>query len=256
MALTLANLYCSPQDVYDAVGVDAAQLRLDDRNQASGQNVLVWVAAPVNATSLTITAIQYPMLAGTRLVFGEAGMNPPVEVTLAVSAPVGALSLTVAPIGTAIAAGAQATDNGVNVWLGSLLLKACRYATTQVKLYCTNRYDDSDLANNASENGSVNRWATALATRWLAKRRYQAAPIGIEEDYRDAMEELRQVKAGQLCIEDIGTRTSGWPFMSNITLIDTYSFTKARVETITSEPTPTQYPQFVDWNGIVGVFEW
>jgi hypothetical protein len=256
MALTLGNLYTTPQDVYDSIGIDAAQLRLDDRNQASGQNVFVSVAAPLNATVLTITAIQYPMLAGTHLVFSEAGMNPPVEVTLSASAPVGALSLTVAPIGSPIAAGAQATDNGVNVWLASLMLKACRYATTQVKLYCTNRYDDSDLANNASENGSVNRWATALAARWLAKRRFQAAPAGIEEDYKDALEELKQVKSGQLCIEDIGTRTSGWPFLSNLTSIDAYTYTKTRVETITSEGTPTQFGQFVDWNGIVGVFEW
>ncbi len=62
------------------------------------------------------------------------------------------------------------------------------------------------------------------------------------------MEELKQVNCGMLRLEDIGTRTSAWPFLSNVTLDLRYDYAKVRVEPSLSELTPTQYGQFVDWN--------
>jgi len=254
MPLTLPSLFCSPQDVYDQCGIDAAQLRVDDRNLATGQTIQTTADVPINAVSLPIVALQYPLLAGTHIVFDN--VNPPVEVTISLPVPVGALDLPVLPAGAAIPAGGQAIDNGGNVWTASLMLKGCKYATTQVQAYCSPRYDFNQLAANASIPGSVNRWATILATRWFAKRRFQSAPAGVEEDYQEAMIELKKVQSGQFYIENVPTRTSSWPFLSNITLIDRYTYTKARVETITSEGTPTQYTQFVDWNGVFAFAEY
>jgi hypothetical protein len=251
MPPTLPNLYCSPQDVYEFIGIDAAQLRLDDSNVASGQIVSTTGAASIGAITLAVNALQYALLAGTNLVFQLAGMTSPVEATLSAVAAVGATSLSVVALGTAIPSGAQATDNGVNVWLAGLLVKSCTYATDRIKSYCCNRYNDSDLVNS----WMVNQWACTIAARWLGKRRYQLAPKGIDEDYKEVMTELKAVQCSQLNIADIGTRTSGWPFMSNISLDDCATYRKAVVEPVISEPTVTQYPQSIDW-GSYFCLEW
>ena len=94
MPAALANLYCTPQDIYDVAGIDAVQLREDDRNQASGQQVATTAAAAVGATSLTVAALQYALLRGTVLVFDQAGMASPVEATLSAAAAVSATTLT------------------------------------------------------------------------------------------------------------------------------------------------------------------
>ena len=239
-------MYCSPQDVFDVIGTDAAQLREDDYNQASGQSVATTVAAVAGATSLTVSALQYGMLAGTNLLFGNAGLATPVSVFLTAVANASATSLTVAAIPADIPSGATATDNGVNVWLAGMLLKSCKYGTATVKRYTVNRYQDSDLVNS----WSVNDWATTVSARWLAMRRYNPVPSQIEQKFQETMQELRMVSAGQLLIEDIGARSPGWPFMDNLTTIDWLTWTKVRVEPITSDPTPTQGPQFVDWNSV------
>lgn len=244
MPATLSNLYCSPQDVYEMVGIEAAQLRLDDQNLTSGQTVSVSADAVVGATSLTIAALQYGLLRGTRLVFSNAGMDSPVEVTLNAVALAGATTLTITSLATAITSGATAIDNGVNVWLAGLMTKACKYATGRVQLYCLPRYDDSQLVNS----WNVNQWATVIASQWLAKRLFREAPKGIQESYEEATGELQQVKDGQLNLDNCGPRTSEWPFLSNVTIDLGFTIRKVRVETAISEPTPTQYPQAIDYN--------
>jgi hypothetical protein len=253
MAITLPGLFATPQDIFDYIGVDAAQLRLDDNNKASGQTIQTTSAGVIGDTSLSIVALQYPLLAGTHLVF--VNENPPVEVTVAAITPVGSITLSVVALGAAIGIGGQAIDNGGNVWLASLMVKACTYATTQVQAYCSPRYDFNQLLQNASIPGSVNRWATTLASRWLAKRRFQAAPVGIESDYEEAMAELKMVRSGQFNVENVPPRTSSWPFISNLSIIDRYTY-KARVQPAISEGTPTQFAQLIDWNGIFAFYEW
>ena len=252
MPVTLPNLYCTPQDVYDYVGIDAVQLREDDRNFATGQTITTSADAAAAATAISVSALEYALLRGSVIVFDGAGLASPVEATLTAAAAVGATSLTVSALGSAITSGAKARDNGVNVWVASLMLKGCKYATAQVKSYCCGRYDDSDLA----DSWSVNRWATCLASRWVARRRFQTAPASIESEYHETIEELREVRSGQLSIEDIGTRTSAWPALSNVTLDDRYTYRKVRVEPLISDPTPRQYPQAVDYSSIMGVMEW
>jgi len=256
---SLASLYCTPQDVYDVAGIDAVQLREDDRNQATGQSVTVTADAAAGATSLSVAALQYPLLKGAVITFDQGGLASPVEVTLTAAAASGATTLAVSATSDAIPSGAIAIDDGVNVWLASLMLIGCQRATTQVTRYCWPRYDVSNLLANAkaASPGSVNQWATVIATRWIAQRLFRSAPQPVEEQYKETMEELKEVRAGQLSIENIGTRTSGWPFMSNVTLDDRSTFRKVRVEPWLSEPTPTQYVQSIDWDSIAaGIGAW
>ena len=242
----LPNVYCTPQDVYDRIGLEAAQLRLDDQNAASGQQVATTAAASSGAVSLTVAAIQYPMLRGTQLSFSDAAMETPVTVTLNAAAAAGATTLTVVALSADIPSGAVAFDNGLNTWLAGQLLTACQRATARCKLYLCNRYNDSALA----QSWSVNQWSITIAAKWLATRCFRAAPQQIQDEYEEAMEEMKAVKNSQLNIEDIGTRTSGWPFLSNVTVDLTYTYAKVRVESCISEPTQTQYPQSVDWNSM------
>lgn len=251
MPITLPNLYTTPQDIYEMVGVDAAQLRLDDTNQASGQQVQTTADAAVGATSLTVAATQYAMLRGTRLVFSYAQMDSPVEVTLSAVANAGATTLSITSLATAINSGSIAVDDGVNVWLAGLMSKACKYATERVQMYCLPRYDDTQLVNS----WTVNQWATVIAARWLANRLYRAAPEPVEKSYQDAVDELKQVQTGKLKIPNCGPRTSEWPFLSNVTIDPVYTYRKVRVEQVISEPTVTQYPQAIDWNSVFFV-EW
>lgn len=256
------NLYCTPQDVFDQVGVEAAQARVDDHNLATGQTITVTAQTAVGDTTINVTALQWPLIAGTVLEFNGGGMLDTLEVVLAQTAPLGATSLTVQALQpgrngqpSQVNQGAIAKDSGVNLALAQRLVKGCQYGTTQVKLYCCSRYEDSDLQLNAGEHGSVNRWATALASRWVCSRRGQAPPKWVAELAEEALDEMKQVRVGMLQIEDIGTRTACWPFLSNLTLDVGYCYRKVRVESPLSELTPTQFPQAVDWNSVL-CWEW
>lgn len=251
MPASLQVLYCTPQDVYDQVGVEAAQLRLDDQNQASGQSVTATADAASGATTISVSALQYPMLRGTNLVFSDAQMTPPVEATLSAVAQIGATSLSVVALGAQVNSGAIAIDNGVNVWLAGLLIKATQYATDKVNLYCLDRYDDTALVTSWTVNG----WATTIAARWISTRLFRAAPVQIEAAYEEAIQELKDVRSSALNVPGIGGRTSNWPALSNVTVDVTYTDRKVRVEPNISEPTPTQYPQAVDWTSAF-LFEW
>ncbi len=249
---TAPTLYCDPNDVYEYVSEEAAQLRLDDQNQASGQQVAVTAAAAVGAVSLTISALQYPLLRGTTLVFSAAGMDTPVTAVLSAAAAAAATALTVVALDAAINAGAMAADDGVNTWKAMNMLKACRIAADKVNSFCLVRYTASQLITSYV----VQQWAVVIASRWLAKRRYMPAPSGIESDYEEAINDLQAVRANQMDVAGLSERTSAWPFVTNLTLIDGYTWTKLRVEPTISENTPTQYPQMVDWASIQGVWQY
>src|ERR1700683_3338515 len=248
----LQNLYCTPQDLYEQNGINAAQLSLDDGNIATGQTIQTTSDSPIGSTTIACAALQYPLLAGSNLVFQLAGMPNPVEATLSAVALAGATSLSVVTTVTDIPSGAQATDNGTNVWLGGLLLKACKYATEQVQIYCLPRYNDSALATS----WSVNRWAIVLGSRWLGKRLRRALAQGTDDDYKEAMAELKNVQNGLLQIPNIGTRTSGWPYCDNMTLVDYGTYRKLRVEPVISDQENTQFPSCPDWGSYAYLGEW
>ncbi len=252
MVVALAQYYCTPQDVYDLAGIDAAQLRLDDRNYASGQSMQATAAVPQGSTAIALTAVtQYPMLAGTNLTFDGGGGSAPVTVVLSAAAAAGAVSLTVAATPADINAGATALDNGGTSYLASLLIKACKWATVEVNQYCAWRYDYNQLA----QSNSANQWATVIAAWWLGVRVYRAAPTHIESMYQRVLDQLGEVKSGDQQVADCLPRTAEWPFFSNVTIDLSYTVRKVRVESQISEPTPTQYPQAIDYNSAL-LMEW
>lgn len=244
MPITLTNLFTSPQDVWDTLSVEGVDLRNDDRNLASGQVIYVSADAAIGAVSLSVLAIPVALLKGAQLTFDQGGMSIPVTVTLTAVGNVGDTTLSISALTTAIPAGAQARDSGVNVSTGARLLIAARKGTSEVKLFCNSRYDDSQLILS----GTVCDWATISACRWLCKRRAQGCPKGLESDYRDVEKRMMMVQGGQLSIEDIGTRGVDWPTITNVTVNPAYDGMRARVQPNISEGTPTGYPQYIDWN--------
>lgn len=249
--MTLQTLFCAPSDVWDILSVAGVDLREDDESLATGQIISTTSDTPVGSTTVAVSALPVALLSGAQLTFSDAGMPVPAMVQLTSAASVGATSLSVAATVTDVPAGAQARDSGVNAATGARLLVGCRKGTSKVKLYCNGRYDDTQL----KLSGSVLDWAAIAAARFLCTRRAQGCPKGIQADYEDAIDELRMVQAGELMIEDIGTRGVDWPFVTNLTVDPSYDYARARVETNISEQTPTAYNQFVDWNSAM-YLEW
>lgn len=244
MPITLSTLFTSPQDIWDVLSVEGVDLRNDDRNLATGQIIEVSVDAALGATSISVIALPVALLKGAQLTFDLAGMSVPVTVQLTAAAVIGATSISVAALSAAVNSGAQARDSGVNAATGARLLVAARKGTSEVKLFCNQRYDDSQLVLS----GIVCDWATTIASRWLCKRRAQGCPKSLEVDYRDIRELMLMVQGGQLAIEDIGTRGVDWPTIVNVTVNPAYDGMRARVQPNISEGTPTGYPQYIDWN--------
>ena len=263
MPISLNTLFCSPQDVWDVLSAEGVDLRNDDHNLASGQIIQTTADTPAGSTTMTVSATPVALLNGAQLVFDGAGMQTPVQIQLTAAAAQGATSLSISQVFNAgttvttgattidIPAGAQARDSGVNASTGIRLVRGCQRGTSKVKLYCNQRYDDSQL----KLSGSVNNWATICAAKWLCTRRAQGCPQGIAADYEETVRELKDVLAGVLSIEDCGTRGTEWPSFTNLTVDPSYDIMRARVEQQISEQTPTIYGQFVDWNSAV-TFEW
>ncbi len=244
MPITLSTLFCTPQDVWDLLSTEGVDLRQDDHNLSSGQLIQTIGDASIGSTSIGISALPVPLLNGAQLTFDGAGMPVPITVQLAAIGKVGATSLTVAPTTVDVPTGAQARDSGLNAATGARLLVATRKGTSKVKLYCNQIYDDTQLRLS----GTVLDWATICAAKFLCTRRAQGCPKGLKADYDEAIEEMRMVQKGELTIEDIGTRGTEWPSITNITVNPAYDFMRSRVEPNISEQTPTAYAQYIDWN--------
>lgn len=261
MPVTLATLFTQPQDIWDLLSVEGVDLREDDHNLASGQTITTTSDTPVGSTSMAVSALPVALLKGAQLEFDCAGMSNPVQVQLTAAAAVNATSIsinqvtntgstiTVAATTTDIPSGAQARDSGVNAATGARLLVGARKGTSKVKLYCNQRYDDSQLVLS----GTVCDWATIAAAKFLCTRRAQGCPKSILYEYEEMIEELRMVQNGQLAIEDIGTRGVDWPTVTNVRVNPSYNWMQARVEQNISEQTPTTYSQWVDWNSAAAI---
>lgn len=251
MPITLSTLFTSPQDVWDMLSTEGVDLREDDHNQASGQIIQTTADFVPGPIVMAVTALPVALLSGAWLTFDGAGLTVPVQVQLAAAASIGATSIFITqPTTVTIPAGAQARDSGVNAATGARLMVGARKGTSKVKLYCNQRYDDSQL----KLAGSVLDWATICACKFLCTRRAQGCPAGITADYDEAVEEMKMVQSGQLAIEDIGTRGVDWPTFTNITVNPGYDGMRSRVEPNISEQTPTGYSQFIDWNS-AAIFE-
>ena len=135
------------------------------------------------------------------------------------------------------------SDDCANTTEQTRMVQAQSYGTSRVKLYCQVLYDDTDM----STSWMCNEWATIVAARWLCARRGNPIPASLGEMFKEAMEEMKAVRSGQLQIPDIGYRYGFWPVWSNISKSDGYRFMKLRVERNISERSPTQYTQHPDW---------
>jgi len=244
MPITYTTLFTTPQDIWDVLSVEGVDLRQDDHNLATGSVISTTADALIGATSIAVQGLTAPLLRGTQLTFDGAQMPVPVTVTLSAVGNINDVSISTVALTTQVNNGAQARDSGVNVATGNRLNVACRKGTSRVKLYCNQRYDDSQL----KLSGTVLDWATIAAAKFLCGRRAQGCPKSIAEEYKEDTEELQMVQSGVLSIEDIGTRGVDWPTVVNITVNPAYDFQRARVEPNMSEQTPTAYNQFIDWN--------
>lgn len=255
--VNMATLFCIPSDIDDYMGSEGAGSRVnDDTTQASGQTITARATAAAGATSVSVQAVQRPMQAGDMLSFYGAAMPNIVIASLTSPAAEGDTSIAVLALGSAINDGATALDQGVNTAEYWRKTKACQYATSRVKLYCGPKYTDEQLANNANANGTVNYWATIVACRWLSKRRSLVAPVGLEDDYQESMEELKAVRTEDLIIEDIPMRTAAWPSFANVSIDQSHTFHKLRVEQSISENSPTALVRYISWpDSYVGGYE-
>jgi hypothetical protein len=250
--ITLSTLFCLPQDVWDLLSVEGVDLREDDHNLATGQLITVGGAdVPAGSTSMTVSAIPVALLAGAQLTFDNGNMAAPATVRLTTAAAIGATTLFVEALTSAVYAAAQARDSGVNAATGARLLVGCRKGTSKVKLYCNSRYDDSELVRS----GTVLDWATTVAAKFLCTRRAQGCPKSLKMDYDEAIEEMRMVQAGQLSIEDIGTRGVDWPSIVNVTVDPGYDGMRARVQPNISEQTPVSFGRYLDWNSALTLWQ-
>ncbi len=232
------------------LSVEGVDLREDDHNLSSGQIIYASADAAIGATSISVTALPVALLNGAWLTFDGGGMAAPVQVQLSAVAAVGATTISVQATTAAVLSGAMARDSGVNAATGARLLVGCQRGTSKVKLYCNQRYDDSQLVLC----GTVLNWATVGAAKWLCTRRAQGCPKGIAADYDEAVEEMRMVQAGQLSLEDIGTRGVDWPTVTNVIVNPGYDGMRARVQPNISEQTPTAYGQYIDWSSAALLF--
>lgn len=131
-----------------------------------------------------------------------------------------------------------------------LVVQGINWATSRVNMYCEFRYDVADLA----ASWLVNDWATIMAIRFLCSRRGNPVPDAFQQLYKEAIDDLKSIRAGQFDIPDIGTRSPAHPAWSNQIVRQEYWQKKLRVETQISDKTPTSYPQNVDW-ATQGYFE-
>jgi hypothetical protein len=129
--------------------------------------------------------------------------------------------------------------------------RARNWATSKIKYYCGPLYDSADLATSYL----VAEWASILATYYVCVRRVNPCPDSIHEltfgrpgtEDHGVMGDLKEVRNGLGKIPDIGYRNMPLPAWS-ITRVDPrYRFRQLRVVKSSSERTPTQYPQTVDW---------
>lgn len=256
MPISLGTLFCSPSDVWDVLSIEGVDLREDDANLATGQIITTSADTSPGSTTMTVASLPVPLLAGSQLTFEGAGMPVPITVSLTAAAVYGSTTLNIlqvvnngsavsgAPTITDIPAGAAARESGVNAATGMRLIIGARKGTSKVKLYCNQRYDDTQL----KLSGTVLDWTTIVAAKFLCERRAQGCPKGLKGSYDEALEEMRMVQNGQLTIEDIGSRGVDWPSIVNVTVRPGHDLMQSCVEPGISEQTPTAYSQYVDWN--------
>jgi hypothetical protein len=240
----LTTLFCAPSDVEDYLSVEGVNLRLDDDASATGQYIQATQTVPVGSLSVPIMPLQAAIPAGDRLTFYGANMPSESAAIVQSAAGISATSLMVAALAQTIFAGAVAIDSGVNLVEYQRIITEISAATSEVRSFVAVKYDDSELV----KSWSIWRCTRIIAAYRLCRRRTNACPVTVEEDYKAALKELKEYQYGARYVDDAGLRTTEAPAWSNVRVDQFgYDFQKVRVEQCISESTPTQYPQHADW---------
>lgn len=236
MPPTLSTLYTTPDDLVDLLGASGLTLRIDDMIDSSGGVSGASNAAPIVVT----TPAAHGLSTGDQvLIFGIAGntaANGEFPITVLTST---TFSLTGSVGNAAYTSGGAWLSRGTD---SGLTGPAINLATAKVNRFCQTLYDTSDLALS----WSVWQWATAIACHWLCARRNNPIPGSLNNMYVESLDELNEVRKGQMIIEDIGLRNNIMPTWSAMRLDRRWSLKQLRVESGLSDRTPVRYPQKVD----------
>ena len=114
-------------------------------------------------------------------------------------------------------------------------------ASSKINQYCLPRY----TAINLAASDWTNEVATTLAVFYLCTRRANPPPQSAAFDYKEAIEDLKLVRRGQLNVPDVAMRRAAAPVLSNVH-IQLHPVPHTRVEKVRSTGTVTDYPQKVD----------
>lgn len=124
-------------------------------------------------------------------------------------------------------------------------------ATNRVKLYCLPLYSDASLQADADAGGFTNDLATTLACYFLCRRRGNSPPAAIAEAYKEAMENLDDIRLELKQLPGVALTYTPYPAFSNVHLVPGYIFRQIRVEAPISESTtPVGYVQAMDWRSL------
>lgn len=117
------------------------------------------------------------------------------------------------------------------------------YATSKVNLYLGERYAAADLATS----WQVHEWCTVIAAVMLCRRRANPVPKTLAKEQREAIEEMREVRVGDLSLSDIGERESSQPSLSNMTMDRRYHARPLRKQKSLSTPRTTPIPSHIHY---------
>lgn len=131
------------------------------------------------------------------------------------------------------------------------LLDYAKVATATVRRKCI-AYDAAQLARS----WSVWNWTTVIYAYWIARRRCNPIPPGLQEAFLETMDELEMIKKGQEFIEDINIALDPTPSWSNLRIDHFYIVSQQRVTRQTSDQRPSTRPQRHDSLGQFSVEAW
>lgn len=131
------------------------------------------------------------------------------------------------------------------------LLNYAKVATAIVRRKC-NAYDVEQLIRS----WSVWHWATVIFARWLALRRCNPFPPGLQEAYLETMDELTMIKLGQEYIEDINLAIDPAPSWSNTRIDHFYTQRQQRVQKATSDTTRSVKRRHYDTSSFLTEPDW
>jgi hypothetical protein len=127
-------------------------------------------------------------------------------------------------------------NGGIDPRERRVIARGAYVASAKVKAYCTG-YSETAL----KESWLVWHFTTVWYARWLCLRDGNPLPAGIYELYAEVMEDLKEVRAGQLFLSEIPVQLDPEPSWSNMRIDPFFRTNRLRVQKQTSD---TSYARF------------